>query len=197
MSSSDSDIAMREIVNAGLPCYLNVLYAVYRFQDEITTIAERVLRENLDELCRALAVQAPPPASVQRYSAPGPLSPSWDGKWGWLAASAKFGAPMWHTCYLGLTFDSSQPEPDKTQAHITFMHQLWTKSRYASLRPSFLSHSDRHDNPQEKELGFSWPLRNPDNIEEDVQKMARRAIEFWTTTGGWQKLIPSGDPTGS
>jgi hypothetical protein len=150
----------------------------------------KVLREKVGELASALAVKVPPPERINRYCNPDGLGLNWDGSWAWVATSLWFEAPLWHSCYFGLTFESRVENPDISVANVTFIHSCQRRRTYEILKPAFVSHPDHHDVPTEKELGFSRPLRSHETMEDELREIADRMIAFWKNIGGWEKLVP-------
>ena len=188
--------AMNELIGEGIPCYLDALYAINRFKTEIAGLAQKILRGKVAELASALAVDIPPPERINRYCNPDGLMPDWNGSWAWVATSLWFGAPLWHSCYFGLTFESRDEKPEMSVATVRFIHGCQRKKTYEILKPAFVSHPDHYDLPAEKELGFSRPLRSHETMEDELREMADRMIAFWKNIGGWEKLVPLNSPVG-
>ncbi len=83
----------------------------------------------------------------------------------------------------------SQDRLETTDACVTFIHSCQRKGTYRALKHAFISYRDHYDGPDERELGFSWPLSDYDGLEGELRRMMERVVEFWKNIGGWAKLV--------
>lgn len=166
--------------------YLDAVYALQRFRYEVIGAARRVWEKQVRDLAIAMGVQAPSGPS-QLYLVPKQDELDYNGRQAWIAVGARFSKPVSARCYIGLSFDRTEPGR-QTQAHATLMY-LDVSRRMLDLWQSNFPHRDYRywncDPGGPREIGFNLQLLELYTVQQGMENIFSRAIEFWKQVGGW------------
>jgi hypothetical protein len=187
MSDHAKKDAVSDLVREGAASYLDALYALQRFRQEVTDIAIIVWNRRLPELVSAIDIQGLAPSIVGYHYDPDAVGSEWDGNWAWVTARAWFSEPLASQCHLGLTFDRNEIDAT-SNPYVTFACTCSKAPTFKRLKSSFLGREHYFDNGISKEVGFCWKLEDPLSLEADLNRMMDYVISVWKNIGGWGQL---------
>jgi hypothetical protein len=182
LSRASPTKASRDLIKEGISYYLDAGYALYRFQVEIASLAQGVLRNKIGDLIQALGGKLPTADSIEPNRWPDNLETDYDGSFAWLGTHLWLTEPLSHGFDLGLSFERG----DGDSVLVVACHTLPRKRLYNALKGLLAKRPGGfYDDPDEWCLGLSTPLQSYETIEAEFDKMMDQVIEFWTGVGGY------------